>query len=109
MGKRKQKKVTKPVTKRTANMKARKPLNWKFEGPEQKVPMSKEKNSALEDGVPDLSSENKLADTGQLDEHGNSTPKIELFYVEWASRRIATALEYNILSTDKLLCTLHLL
>lgn len=40
--------------------------------------MCNEQNFALEDGVPELLSKNELADTGQSDQRGKSTPKIEL-------------------------------
>ena len=82
MDKRKQKKVTKPVTWKTANMKCRKPVNWQSGGPTRKFPMSNEQNLALEEGDPEISSDKKLAFTGQLDQRSNSIPKIGLLKAE---------------------------
>ena len=48
--------------------------------------MSDEQKLDLEGGTPELSSENKQADTGQLDQQRSSTPKIGLLRPKTANK-----------------------
>ena len=59
-------------------MKPKKPVNWKSQGLSLKVSASNEQKTAQEASAFELSSENKLADSSQLDQQCNSTPKISL-------------------------------